>query len=485
LCSVLALSRALAAAAAWLAASAALAEPLAIVGATVIDGTGAAPVAGATVIVAGERIAAVGPAGQVPVPEGARTLDGRGLWLIPGLIDAHVHLANSASLYSNPVSLDLRAVRAYESDELERTRAALPATLLRYLASGVTSVIDRGGPSWTLDLRALAESAPAPRIVLSGPMLATYRAPVDLGALATTRWIRSPEEARAAVRANARAGVDQIKIHFLPRPGRLADDLAWAAAAIAEAHAHGLPVAVHATQQALARAVVEAGADQLVHSIDNAIVDDAFAGLLVEHGTVLTTTLLVFEGYREVFLTGLDYSDIELRLGDPRVIATLDDLARIDDRHLPIWLRAGRSARGGQAGAATLWPYWATRDVRRIEDANLRKLAAAGVVIAAGTDAGTIGNLHGPALQRELELMANAGLEPLSVIRAATMGGAAAMGRADELGSIEAGKLADMVLLEADPLADIRNARRIRAVIKGGVVYDATELEAMIAQATP
>ena len=468
------------------------AEPaLAIVGATVIPGfnpgtgTGAGPLADATVVVEGARIAALGAAAAVAVPAGARIIDGRGLWLIPGLIDAHVHLANSAGLYSSPSNLDLRAIRDYQTDELARVRAALPATLLRYLASGVTAVVDRGGPAWSLEIRALADTVPAPRVALSGPMLATYRQAAFLGELAHGRWIRTPEEARAEVRANVRAGVDLIKIHFLPRVGGLASDLAWARAAIDEAHAQGLKVCVHATQLALARALVEAGADQLVHSIDDAPVDDALVALLAERGTVYVTTLLVYEGYREVFLRGLDYSDIERRLGDPQVVETLDDIAWIDDRHLPPWLKADHPARGARTASAAAWPHWAVSDVRAIQGQNLRRLAAAGVTIAAGTDAGTIGNLHGPALHRELELMAEAGLAPLQVLKAATLGGAAALGRSADLGSIAPGKLADMVLLEADPLADIRNTRQIRAVIKDGVHYAAADLEAALAAMAP
>jgi imidazolonepropionase-like amidohydrolase len=459
-------------------AAPARAEVLAITGATLIDGTGRAPVADSAVVIDGARIVAAGRRGAIAVPAGATRLDAAGKWLIPGLIDSHVHLFMSGGLYTSPRDLDLRAIRDWESEELPSIRAAMAATLARYLASGVTAVIDRGGPMWTLDLRDLAKTlAAAPRLALSGPLLTTYPPRLKLGADPASRRIATPEQARAMVRELAAAGVDLVKIHFIPLPGAdLEAELAWVRAAVAEAHARGLPVTAHATRLDLARAVVEAGVDQLVHSVDDRVADEGFVRLLGERGTIYTTTLLVFEGYREVFLRGLDFSAIERRLGDAEVIASLDDLAHLPRRHLPPWLAQRGPGRDGRRREPITMPYWAVRPVRRTQDQNLRLLASAGITVAAGTDAGTIGNLHGPALHRELELMAGAGLSPLAVLRAATLGGARAMGRAHELGTVEPGKLADLVVLDADPLADIRNTRHIWRVIKGGQVFDPAEL---------
>ena len=457
---------------------AAAAERLVIDGATLIDGSGAPAVAAARVVVEGGRIVAVGRAeGPVPLSVhadrrqvGAERLDAGGKWLIPGLIDAHVHLARSASLFSNPNGLDLRSRRDFAADEMPRLRAALPATLARYVASGITAVLDRGGPPWTLELKALAEALDAaPELALSGPMLASTPPAGRAGADESGRHVTTAEEARALVRANAAAGFDLIKVHYLPAPGDAA--AAWLAAAADEAHAHGLAIAAHAPRLAHARTVVAAGFDQLVHSIDNVTVDDAFARQLAERGVVYTTTLLVYEGYREVFFTGLDYSDIEIRLGDPAVIETLDDLASIPARLLPPWVTTWRASPYQRPRRPARMPFWAVHNVQTVMAENLRRLAAAGVTIAAGTDAGTIGNLHGPALHRELELMAAAGLSNMAILSAATAGGAAAMGR-DDLGAIAVGKRADMVLLDADPLADITNTRRIWRVIKDGVVLD-------------
>ena len=432
----------------------------------VIDGATLADGSVVRVVVDDGRIVAIGDA-TLALPAGAEILDASGKWLIPGLIDSHVHLARSGSLYSSPSGLDLTSVRDFVTQELPALRAALPATFARYLASGVTGVVDRGGPPWTLSL------APeiGPHIAASGPMLTSYAPDGSLGREEIARHVTTAAQARELVRANAAAGADLIKVHFLPRAGELDAARDWLVAAAGEAHALGLPISAHATRVAHARAVIDAGFDQLVHSIDDFPIDDALAERMAERGVVYTTTLLVYEGYREVFLDGLDYSEFELALGDPDVIETLDDLAFLPDRLLPRWLRQPR----GRMREPVAMPFWAVHNVQTVMADNLRRLAAAGVTIAAGTDAGTVGNLHGPALHRELELLVAAGLTPAEALRAATVGGAAAMNR-DDLGGIAAGMAADMVLLDADPLADITNTRRIWRVIKAGEVYDPAAL---------
>jgi len=103
---------------------------------------------------------------------------------------------------------------------------------------------------------------------------------------------------------------------------------------------------------------------------------------------------------------------------------------------------------------------------------NLRRVADAGITIALGTDAGNIGTLHGPSVFREARLMQEAGLTPLEIVRAATLGGATALGLENEIGTIAPGKLADMVLLDADPLADAANLSAVRTVFRAGRVFD-------------
>jgi hypothetical protein len=176
---------------------------------------------------------------------------------------------------------------------------------------------------------------------------------------------------------------------------------------------------------------------------------------LKERDVVYVTTLGVNQGYREVFEQRFKPTVLERRLGDAEVLTTLDDLA-----DLSLWKGA-------------FWRRWLLRwPDPRIAFWNLRRLHETGITIAAGSDAGNIGTLHGPALHRELERMAEAGLAPLSILKAASQGGARAMGRGSDLGTLEPGKRADLLVLDADPQGDIRQARRIHRVVQGGVILN-------------
>src|SRR3989475_7313951 len=144
----------------------------AIVGATVVHPERDLPSAIAsntTVIIAGSRIEAIGPAGSTPVPAGAARIDGKGKWVVPGLIDSHVHFFQSGNLYTRPDVADFNAWMPY-AKEVERNKARLPATFKVWLASGVTGVVDIGGPFWNFEMRdAAGKSPPTPPVPLAGP----------------------------------------------------------------------------------------------------------------------------------------------------------------------------------------------------------------------------------------------------------------------------------------------------------------------------
>lgn len=427
---------------------------VAYVGATVVDGTGRAPIRDAVLLVEEQRVVALGPRGDIETPADATRFDVADRWIIPGLIDAHVHFFQSGGLYTRPDVIDLREIRSYD-DEIAAIREQLPETLARYVASGVTAVADVGGPDWNVSTRDLArELQVAPRVAVAGPLLGTHAPPELQADEPPIIEIETPEQARAEVRRQLELGVDLIKIWFVFPEADLAPDLAWVRTAIDEAHRAGVRVVAHATQQRVARAVLEAGADILAHSIDDEPIDRTTLALMRERDVVYTTTLMVGQRYRAVFGRHLELAEIEQRLGAPDAIASFADLDRLPPEVLPSWL--------GRARPQPLDPVAAH---------NLRRVEAAGVTVAAGSDAGNIGTLHGPSLHRELELMVQAGLTPMQALVAATRGGAAVMGRED-IGVLAAGQLADFAILDGDPLADIRNARRIWRVVKGGEIFD-------------
>lgn len=440
---------------------------VAIVGVTVVhpEREGAAAVErDATVIVEGERIRAVGPADATPLPPGARRIDGRGKWLIPGLVDAHVHFFQSGNLYTRPDAADFNAWMPY-AKEVARNQARLPMTFRTWLASGVTSVVDVGGPFWNFEVReAAAKADAAPRVHVAGPLISMVAdPPLDLGDPPIIK-ISSPEEARALVRRELAKKPDYIKVWYIHRP---ADDLAAQEAIVRataeEAHAGGVRLAVHATELVVAKSALRVGADFLVHSVEDAPVDDEFIALARRNHALYCPTLFVTMGYRYALSNTWRPTQAESRLADPVILEALRDLDRIPRDKIP--------ERVAKLMAAP-------PDVKpsKVALENLRKVSDAGIPVAMGTDAGNIGTVHGPSVFREMALMVQAGLTPLQVLRAATVGGAKAMGMERDLGTIEPGKLADLVLLDADPLADIPNASRIERVMKGGRLYDAATL---------
>jgi imidazolonepropionase-like amidohydrolase len=427
-----------------------------ILGPTVIDGTGGATISNGAIVIQDGKIIGIGPRGKVRIPSNVRTIDARNKWVIPGLIDAHVHFFQSADIYTRPDVVDLRKWRPYKT-ELDWIRERLPVTFARYLACGITGVVDTGGPMSNFDVRALAaKTKNAPRVAVAGPLISTYAPPALQTADPAIIKANTPAEARELVRQQLDRHPDLIKIWFIHRDGEDLDaQKAVVRAATEEAHANKLRVAVHATQLATAKAALEAGADILVHSVSDRRVDNDFIDMVKKRDVLYETTLVVEEGYREVLNQQVQLNDIEKRLGDPEVIATWAELAKIPANEIP----------GGLARRPD-------RPLRPVSFDNLAVLEAAGVRIVGATDAGNIGTLHGPALHREFELMFDAGVRPAEIIVSATRNAAAVMGRDKELGTLEVGKLADLLILDADPQIDIKNARKISRVMKGGEFID-------------
>jgi imidazolonepropionase-like amidohydrolase len=444
---------------------------IAIVGATLINPAKSQVLENSIVWVDGNKIVSVDQAEASNLPGSARVIDAHGKWLLPGYVDAHIHFFQSGGLYTRPDGLDLRSIRPY-SDEIDSIKSGLADTFRRYLRNGVTSVVDMGGPFWNFTVRDQANrNHLAPRVAVAGPLIASIADdPLDLGDPPIVK-VTTPDEARAMVRRQAAEKPDLIKVWYIVAEGDSAETFRpIVRAVIDESHGLHLRVAVHATELETARAAVEEGADILVHSVIDRAIDDRFVQLLKQKGTILIPTIVVFERYPRCFAQQLNLLPVELETGNPATVGSLFDLRHLMAEQIPDRVKKAMANPN----------YVASRIALSVEPAlrNLKTLSDAGVLIAAGTDAGNIGTLHGPSIFREFELMAEAGLTPMQILADATVNGNKVFGQDTKFGTIDPGMLADLIILRANPLVDIHNASQIEIVIKDGVAHQVEDLAA-------
>ena len=432
-----------------------------ITGATVIDGTSAAPQPRHDVLIVDGRIASVGADAARRAPAQARRLDAAGKWIIPGLVDGHVHFFQTGGLDARPDVVPHPAGRPYR-DVVGAIRLNPEPYLRAYLCAGVTAVVDPGGPMWGFELRdRRAQDPSAPRIAFSGPLLATADPPALELDNDDPIWLMKDEGGIVPmVDRLAAHRPDMIKIWFVHRRG---DDLAAQSARVRSAieaiHAKGLRAAVHATTLETARVAVEGGADILVHSVGDREVDEEFVNAVVARKVIYVPTLIVGKSYRDVRQRAVTIGAFERKCAPPASVESFSVLPELPEAILP---RPSNTSQGGR----TLGP-----DQLPIQQRNLKRLSDAGAIVAAGTDAGNTRTLHGPSLHLEFALMRAAGLTPMQILVSATRHGALLFGR-DDLGRVSPGSQADLVVLDADPTTDILNTRRIHAVMRGGVLHE-------------
>ena len=410
------------------------ADTLAITGATLIDGTGAPAVPDSAVVVHDGRIVAAGSRAQIKIPADAKIIDARGKTLMPGLWDMHAHFEQ---VEWGPI----------------------------YLAAGVTTVRDCGNEfEFITAVRdAIAQGRGlGPRILAAG--IVDGSGPLALG----VARVDTPEQAKMWVDKYHDAGFQQMKIYSSVKPEEVR-------AVAAEAHRLGMTVTGHIPEGMNAYEGVNDGMDQINHiqyvmaiihspypekanGLDRAKIQaqtdmnspeaqKAFA-FLKEHNTVIDPTLVIFE-----FSTA--NTNHPTASFEPGVLKVAPELAG------PL-IDVGPPSPFSQLQSTIF-----TKEVEAVG-----ALHRAGVRIVAGTDQ----TVPGHSLHRELELYVQAGFTPMEAIQAATIVPAQVMGLDKELGTIEAGKRADMIILRANPLDDIHNSRQVESVITNGTLYDCAPL---------
>lgn len=393
------------------------AHPTVIRNVTLLDGTGAAPVPGQALIVEGRRISWIGPEAQLPEGSDGHAIDGQGGTIMPGMINCHVHLTNDGSpdLFGQVErdSVTVSALRGYLN---------LQATL----ESGVTSVRDCGAANGiALDLATAVDDGlvPGPRIRAAGRVITMTGGHGHF----IGREADGPAGVRQATRAEIKAGAHFIKAMatggvltpgVVPTQTALQPDELEQVAR--EAHNAGRRAACHAIGNEGIKNAIRAGIDSIEHGF---YLDDEALELALDRGTVLVPTLIA----------------------------------------------VNQIVNNGKTGAM---PAWVVEKAESESGHHRESFAAAvrsGMKVAAGTDAGTPFNPH-TYLPQELALMVDYGMRPMEAIVAATRNAAENLDLAPDVGTLEVGRLADIVVVDGDPSSDITAAGRVRFVMKDGVL---------------
>jgi imidazolonepropionase-like amidohydrolase len=420
--------------------SAARAESVIIEHVTLIDGTHA-PQPDMTVAVEGERIAGVAPS-AIALGLKGRRIDGRGKYLIPGLMDVHIHLLGGFDPGPKP-DAELAPPNRQEGVE----------ALASFLYAGVTTVVDVGNrPEHILPLRAdeRAGRILSPRIFATGNLI-TY--PGSHGDRIAVRISDFEKDRDLLDKHIAEQQPDILKLTLEEegwgaRPMITLMPVELLGKIIRYYNLHGIRTTVHVSSELRALEAIYAGSDTLAHPVIQGPVSDSFVKLMAAKKTPFASTLTIGDNYNRL-VEHPEYLD------QPLYAASFSAAERTKLRTQTRAEWKGRT-----------WTAW-MKVMNPVAQANVRKIHAAGGVVACGTDQSS-----GAATHRELELLVEAGISPLDVIRIATYNSAVFLGKADQLGSIEKGKLADLVLLNKDPAADINNAKSIVFVMKNGQIID-------------
>ncbi len=417
-----------------LALSPAAAERYAIRDVTLIDGTGRPPSAHRTVLVDGDRIVAIGGAG-LPIGR-ARIIDGRGKYLIPGMIDTHIHLR------------DVGPDGKKRSMDVAGARAALAG----FLALGFTTVADLGNLPGTVQIMRNADPRISARLLIAGRV---FTAPggrnADIGIAVTS--------ADPLLLARHRAEEQPDLIKMVEDSGGFGGQSTAAALAVDlmraivdDEHRHGLRVVVHVARESDARNAIAAGVDGLAHPVWAEAESEDFVRLMARRRIPFATTLAIADQYGRL-VHHPDYLDRP----DYALVLTAAERNRL---------------RTTQRADFANQPVAAWREAMLpTEMSNIVRIVRAGGVAALGTDL-----VSGASSHREMQLLCQAGLSPLEVIRIATLNAAIFLGRDKDLGSVAPGKVADLVLLNSDPSVDIDAAEDIALVIHHGFVVDRARL---------
>jgi imidazolonepropionase-like amidohydrolase len=444
------------AAVALLGAPAAIAQTTLFEGERIIPGDGSPPIENGALLVARGAITRVGSKGSIALPDGGTRIALDGKTVMPAIISAHVHPGFQRGL-------------TYLAENF--TRATILDDLNRALYSGVSTVMSLGIETGDVMFQIRADQAEGraggARLLLAGRGIGAPNAgPGNTIYSSFTYEVTTIDQIRRAVQEQAARKVDIIKIWIDDRGGRAPRlPIPLAKAAVEEAHKQGLKIAAHIFYHDDAVALADAGIDMFAHLVRDREMSDALIAAMVRNKVYVTPTLAAPE--RAAHGSPPPWFD------EPDLAALLNDTVATE-----VAVRMRNSFFGRDAGEVTR-----RQQGYAILQRSLARLSAAGASIMLGPDTGLEDQIFGYTEQKELELMAAAGMSPSQVIVAATGRPAQFLGLTDR-GTLAAGKRADLLVLDANPLDDIRNTRRIAKLYIAGAEVDRTAIKTSLARSS-
>src|SRR5437762_1727798 len=418
---------------------------LALVGGMLLTGYDVPPVHHAAILIDGTTILQAGPASEVKVPSDATVVDTSGRTMLPGLIEAHGHLI---ALGHGNYETWFPWIAAHGGDAM-LTRV-METAARQLLFAGVTTTVDLGAPLQpvlTIRNRINKGDVVGTRALVSGPWISRGAGGAMQAGFGGVN-ISTPEDAARQTEKLAEAGVDQIKAHA----GLTFDDYK---AIVAAAHRHGIRVHAHVYAEQDVRHALEAGVDVLQH-VGSAGTAPPYSPEMIRDIVNAGRPVVVTAAHRAWVYP--DTAAFPERLHDPELkkIVPPDIFAEIEDS-LKNWPALG---------------YFQRTDREMLyRERGVKQFIEAGAVMGMGTDSGTPMNFHSEALWREIKVHVDLGMTPNRAIAAATRVNAQIIGKGRELGTIEPGKIADVIVVNGNPLFDITALSHVETVIKDGVVY--------------
>jgi imidazolonepropionase-like amidohydrolase len=425
-------------------------RPIALVGGTLVDGTGAVPIPGSVVLIRGERIEKIGTTESLPVPDGYEAVSTEGMTVLPGLWDLHVHLMYAG--HPNPRYW-------FDTYTSQFERVIMPASAEQMLMAGVTTVRDLAAPLQPIvavKKRIASGDIPGPSLYVAGPALTKGANPT-----AVQTWnVSGADDAQAKTRQLIAAGVDWIKI--INAEQLTPEEMA---AIVSEAHASGRKVAAHAFSEAEIRQGLIAGVDDFQHLRTQTPEYPAEIAMLirdrVRNGPPLYWTITAGANGQ---LNAASVASNPEFLDDPANFIGLP-AAIVDDVRKAIAVRTGAAAPRGAAGQSQ-------DEINSIVKRKIAQIRDLGARVVFGTDVGSWGEVTGQATWMEADLwVRELGMPPMTVIQAMTLDAARMMGADRDSGSITEGKVADVIAVRGDPLRHINVLRAPGIVIKHGRRY--------------